>query len=179
MLTVHNFLCGPKSAGWWPGLEPILQLGVLGRKWALKNHFLPMWFCLPWDTCTSLGWSVWWQRGTCAWWAVWGRYLSEVFTYLVWASLSSSHPQKRTLHFSLCWREACSHGYALGEGPMLGTCFPGSARGKAPTSQCRRQKRCGFDTWVGKIPWRRAWQLTPLFLPGESHGQTSLASLSP
>jgi len=28
----------------------------------------------------------------------------------------------------------------------------------------------GFDPWVGKIPWRRAWQFTPVFLPGESHG---------
>ena len=28
----------------------------------------------------------------------------------------------------------------------------------------------GFHPWVGKIPWRRAWQLTPVFLPGESHG---------
>jgi len=32
-----------------------------------------------------------------------------------------------------------------------------------------------FDLWVGKIPWRRAWQLTPVFFPGESHGQRSLA----
>ena len=31
-------------------------------------------------------------------------------------------------------------------------------------------KRPGFDSWVGKIPWRRKWQLTPVFLPGESHG---------
>ena len=31
-----------------------------------------------------------------------------------------------------------------------------------------------FDPWVGKIPWRRAWQPTPVFLPGESHGQRSL-----
>ena len=31
-----------------------------------------------------------------------------------------------------------------------------------------------FDPWVGKIPWRRAWQPTPLFLPGGSHGQRSL-----
>ena len=31
--------------------------------------------------------------------------------------------------------------------------------------------RPGFDPWVGKIPWRRAWQPTPVFLPGESHGQ--------
>ena len=32
---------------------------------------------------------------------------------------------------------------------------------------------------VGKIPWRRAWQPTPVFLPGESHGQRSLAGYSP
>ena len=37
----------------------------------------------------------------------------------------------------------------------------------------------GFDPWVGKIPWRRAMQPTPVFLPGESHGQKSLASYSP
>ena len=29
------------------------------------------------------------------------------------------------------------------------------------------RKRPGFDPWVGKIPWRRAWQPTPVFLPGE------------
>ena len=36
-----------------------------------------------------------------------------------------------------------------------------------------------FDPWVGKIPWRRAWQPTPVFLPGESHGQRSLVGYSP
>ena len=37
--------------------------------------------------------------------------------------------------------------------------FPGGTGGKEPTCQCRRYKRCGFDPWVGKIPWvgRRAW----------------------
>ena len=35
-------------------------------------------------------------------------------------------------------------------------------------------KRHGFDPWVGKMPWGRAWQPTPVFLPGESHGQRSL-----
>ena len=39
--------------------------------------------------------------------------------------------------------------------------------------------RCRFDPWVGKIPWRRAWQHTPVFLPGESHGQRSLEGSSP
>ena len=36
----------------------------------------------------------------------------------------------------------------------------------------------GFKTWVRKIPWRRAWQPTPVFLPGESHGQRSLEGYS-
>ena len=43
----------------------------------------------------------------------------------------------------------------------------------------RRCKRCEFDPWVGKIPWRRAWQPTPVLLPGESHGQRSLVGYSP
>ena len=34
--------------------------------------------------------------------------------------------------------------------------------------------RCRFDPWVRKIPWRKAWQPTPVFLPGESHKQRSL-----
>ena len=37
-----------------------------------------------------------------------------------------------------------------------------------------RDRRRGLDPWVGKIPWRRAWQLTPVFLSGEPHGQRSL-----
>ena len=40
-------------------------------------------------------------------------------------------------------------------------------------------KRPGFNPWFGKIPWRRAWQPTPVFLPGKSHGQRSLAGYSP
>ena len=47
--------------------------------------------------------------------------------------------------------------------------------GKEHTCQCRRRE---FDPWVGKIPWRRAWQPTPVFLPGESHGQRSLVGYS-
>ena len=47
--------------------------------------------------------------------------------------------------------------------------------GKESACQCRRCKRHGFDLWVWKIPWRRAWQPTPVFLPGESHGQRNLA----
>ena len=47
--------------------------------------------------------------------------------------------------------------------------------GKEPACQCRRQ---GFNPWVRKIPWRRAWQPIPVFLPGESCGQRSLVRYS-
>ena len=46
---------------------------------------------------------------------------------------------------------------------------------KESTSECRRYKRHRFDLWIGKIPWRRKRQPSPVFLPGKSHGQESLA----
>ena len=49
--------------------------------------------------------------------------------------------------------------------------FPGGSDDK-----CGRP---GFDPWVAKIPWRRAWQPTLVFFPGESHGQRSLEGYSP
>ena len=49
---------------------------------------------------------------------------------------------------------------------------------KESACQCRRCWRHRFHPWVGKIPWRRAGQPTPIFLPGESHGQRSLGGYS-
>ena len=43
--------------------------------------------------------------------------------------------------------------------------------------QCRRPKTLGFNPWVRKIPWRRKWQPTPVFLPGKSHGQRNLGAI--
>ena len=57
--------------------------------------------------------------------------------------------------------------------------FPGSTSGKEPACYCKRHKRCEFDPWVRKIPWRRKWQSTAVFLPGKSHGQRSLEGYSP
>ena len=47
---------------------------------------------------------------------------------------------------------------------------------KKPACQCRRR---GFGPWVGKIPWRKKWQPTPVFLPEKSHGQRILVGYSP
>ena len=57
--------------------------------------------------------------------------------------------------------------------------FPCGSSGKESTCQCRRLRRHGFDSWVWKIPWRKKWQPTPIFLPGKSHGWRSLVGYSP
>ena len=51
--------------------------------------------------------------------------------------------------------------------------------GKESSCQCRRQRIHEFDPWVGKIPGRREWQPTPLFLPEKYHEQRSLVGHSP
>ena len=61
-------------------------------------------------------------------------------------------------------------------------CFIGFISGfscKASICQSRKCKRRGSNPWVGKIPWRRKLQPTPVFLPGESYGQRSLVGYSP
>ena len=55
--------------------------------------------------------------------------------------------------------------------------FPHGSSGKDHT--CRKRKRCWFDPWVRKIPWRRSWQPTSVFVPGESHEQRSLVRSRP
>ena len=91
------------------------------------------------------------------------------------------HSHSSTLAFSLISTLANSleDETALWGGSLLPWVRPDGTSGKEPTCQCRRSDRCGFDPWVGKIPWRRTWPPTPVFLPGESHGQRSLAVYSP
>ena len=57
--------------------------------------------------------------------------------------------------------------------------LPTCLSGKQPAFQCRRPRTHRFNPWVGKIPWRRTWQPTAVFLPGGSCGQRSLAGYSP
>ena len=57
--------------------------------------------------------------------------------------------------------------------------LPGWYGGEESALQCRRCKRHGFTLWVGKIPWKRKWQPTPVFWPGEFHRQRSQAGYNP
>jgi len=57
--------------------------------------------------------------------------------------------------------------------------FPGGTTGKESACQCLRLKRPAFYSWVRKIPWRRKWQPTLVFLPRKFHGQKILVGYSP
>ena len=69
--------------------------------------------------------------------------------------------------------------YFIYKGCVICPGFPGGASGKEPICQCRKCKRCGFNPWVRKSPWRKAWQQSLVFLPGESHGRRSLVNCGP
>ena len=63
--------------------------------------------------------------------------------------------------------------------PALSMCFLCFRLFLPTMCQCRRCKRLRLSPWVQKIPWRRKWQPTPLFLPGKSQGQRNLMGYSP
>ena len=75
--------------------------------------------------------------------------------------------QSLLLWVSYCLLSDCLLG---SQGELVFAGVPGGASGKEPACQRGRLKRCGFNPWVGKIPWRRAWQPTPVLLPRESQG---------
>ena len=56
--------------------------------------------------------------------------------------------------------------------------FPGDAHSKESPANAG-EARDGFDSWVGKTPWKRKQQITPAFLPGKFHGQRSLEGYNP
>ena len=84
----------------------------------------------------------------------------------------AGHWRKSTIYLHIYNIHVCMYVYIF-----MG--FPGGVSGKEPTCQCRRCKNHGFDPWIRKIPWRRAWQPTLVFLPGEPRGQRSLVGSSP
>ena len=93
----------------------------------------------------------------------------------VWTGDSGSVPRLKWWRQGLCLVQCSSGWIVIMEPkswallwPVLG--FPCGTGGKEPACQCRRHKRCGFYPWVRKIPWKRAWQPTSVFLPGECHG---------
>ena len=84
---------------------------------------------------------------------------------------------KFVAHFQdLCETIKHAHLWAFFAPSKLTFQLPKGFLGKESACQGRRY---GLDPWVGKIPWRRKWQLTPVFLTGKSHWQRSLVGYSP
>ena len=106
------------------------------------------------NVCCLSHWSMIFLLSQPKWTKTWPNHntlhrLSEVSTILISTLVTPLHFNSLTIIYN-----------------FLG--FPGGTSGKEHACQCRRHKRLGFDPLVGKIPWRRAWQPTPVFLPGES-----------
>ena len=76
------------------------------------------------------------------------------------------HTKYKATNFCFCFIHTHTHIQGL----------PKRLSGKESACQCRRRR---FNLWIGKIPWRRAWEHIPVFLPEKSHGQRSLVGYSP
>ena len=91
----------------------------------------------------------------------------------------SNHRSNLGLLHLLHWQADSLPLVPPGKSPFqLSTGFPSGSDSKESTCQCRRYKRYGFNLWVRKIPWRKKWQPTPLFLLGKFHSQRSLSMRS-
>ena len=111
-------------------------------------------------------------QGGLAWRHSWGRKESDTTERLNWTELTE---------YSVMWIYHIFVCLFTGDGPWgcfwFGAIFIASCSvGKRICLQCRRP---GFNPQVGKIPWKRKWQPTPVLLPGEFHGQRNLAGYSP
>ena len=101
---------------------------------------------------------------------------ASILQYSAFFIVQLSHPYITTrktialVSFKICRsNNQHQHGYSLDKKPSF--LFTGGSAGKESTCNAGNP---GFNSWVGKIPWRREWPPTPIFLPGEFHGQRSL-----
>ena len=94
-------------------------------------------------------------------------------------SMPAFDPIRRLQHVSLSIHNYLPFQFNFPRQSILSIGLPRWLSDKESACQCRRHQRCGFNPWVRKIPWRRKWQSTPVFLPGESCGQRSLMGYSP
>ena len=104
------------------------------------------------------------------------------------AGSACSSSSSSALEKGLAWPTSCWHhprNLRKNRGARCGISYnplpdiPTWLKCKESACQGRRLKRRGFSPWVGKILWRRKWQLAPVFLPGKSHGRRSLTGYCP
>ena len=128
-----------------------LDLDGSSRRWRLLQSLFPQEAGLRWFQWSAAGQVTAWRHQSC-------QAGPQTVSYcrcltISWVSLSS-----------------CGYMYVL-------IASLGAQTVKSPPAT--KETAFGFDPWVGKIPWRRKWQPTAVFFPGESHGQRSLVGYSP
>ena len=96
-----------------------------------------------------------------------GEQEMKILSFSSWLDLSGP---------ALLQEPTQSHRNKTKDAPHTLNRLPWWLSGKEPVCQCWSTR---FNLWVGKSPWRRKWQPTPVFLPGEFHGQKSLVCYSP
>ena len=162
-------------------------------------------FFIFWSLCVhlSLSWSS--LSLSLAWTATWSfcpavllsSHQLALASCCFWNQTQALHP--RVQSFVIVWSPISPHPKPINSTLVPGTIrhhfllpkmtfnvpyhlardFPGGTRGKEPACQCRRHRRRSFNPWFRKIPWKRAWKPTQVFLLGKSHGQRSLVGYSP
>ena len=149
------------------------------------NYSKPNWMELSWTEVRCCDFQdTWWLKDRAgaspiflpevpAWWPA--HATPQLYDY--WISLTATHFSPHNPLFFLP-RLQISQATFSSICKLIAKGFPGGSllKKKNFTGQCRRRK---FDLWVRKIPWRRKWQPTPVFLPGESYGQRTLVGYSP
>ena len=154
LVSIWHLSCGSSRRKFFSDAkEFIWGIVCLRFIWGMRLNVFHL--SLAWVSVTALSWNV----------------------VLVLVSLIVQKPGEHThsllrMHFGTC--RLFSFTSMFGQVWLLMWCSA-----KESACQYRRHKKCRFYPWVGKIPWRRKWQPPPVFLPGKSHRQRSLAGCSP
>ena len=137
--------------------------------WVPSPDEVPLWRCVLVPSRQRIGDSA-------IKWGKW-RVQSHLRLHLI-TSVEAVHKLVyRPGYSDSCWN--AQHVPAVGRNRRLCWTLPQVALTVKDPLTNAGDKRHRFHPWVGKIPWRRTWQFTIVFLPGESHGQRSLAGFRP
>ena len=110
-------------------------------------------------------------------WNYWPTQYNGLYVYIFKGTANKHRGKREGKTANICQTVTMSDGFYIFIDFLRFTeGLPGVSDSKSICLQCGRP---GFDPWVGKVPWRRKWQSTPVLLPGKAHGWRNLVGYSP